>query len=239
MKWIITGGTGNLGVELTKHIDAIPLSSKDWNIKNGWENSSLLPRLHHLKDVVGVIHCAAFTDVPGAEQNPKEAILTNINGTKNVKEFASWQNIKMVYISSDYVYEGLEGQYKETDPARPFNLYGFTKLGGESMLDTREDLIIRTSFKLSKWPYPKAFTDVYSSADYIDIIAEKIAFLIKNYTDSGIINIGSEKKSIYELAKIRNYNVQPMSKNEIKNVKLPEDISMNLEKYTEWRKKYG
>jgi len=115
---------------------------------------------------------------------------------------------------------------------QPINFYALTKLAGEAYVG-KEDLIIRTSFKPSEWKYAKAFSDLFTSADYIDIIADKISFLIAKNA-KGIYNVGTERKSIYELAKQRNPIVQSMSKNEIVNVQLPTDISMNLDKYNEF-----
>ena len=80
---------------------------------------------------------------------------------------------------------------------------------------------------------------MYTSADYVDVIAPKILDLIANQ-ERGIYNVGTERKTIYNLARQRNTRVCPISKNEIKNVHLPSDISMNLDKYnTYYNEQYG
>jgi dTDP-4-dehydrorhamnose reductase len=96
------------------------------------------------------------------------------------------------------------------------------------------DCIIRTSFKPNTaWPFPRAFDDLFTSADYVDVIADKISDFLAHilYDGSGIYNIGTERKSVYQLAHKRNIGVRPMSRKEITNVCLPSDISMNTERF--------
>ncbi|MFA5023380.1 MAG: sugar nucleotide-binding protein [Patescibacteria group bacterium] len=244
MKCLLTGASGNLGKELQKvgeefGIEYFPMAGRvECNIS---DTHSIVEycckHANELRDIQKIIHCAAYTNVAGAEINKKQAIETNIIGTKNIISEMCDCSASITYISTDYVYEGKAGNYKETDITCPVNFYSFTKLAGEAYIGTK-DLIIRTSFKPSVWQYQKAFSDIYTSADYIDIIARKISFLIKNDA-FGVYNVGTKRKSIFELAKRRNENVQPMSKNEIKNVILPSDISMNVEKFESFFKKHN
>ena len=232
MKVLLTGGSGRLGTELKKHLDCIAPSSKEFNITR--EDSVEYYLDGFRGSIQTVIHCAAYTDVPGAEKNNKDAVLRNIIGTRNISDWLGYYRI--VYISSDYVYPGIKGDYKETDQTAPFNFYGFTKLAGESFMRPEKDLIIRTSFKPNiPWPYPKAFADLYTCADYIDIIAKDIASLAASDM-TGIINVGTQKKSIYELAHSRNPQVGKMSRGEIVNVNMPLDISMNLDRLNNFKK---
>lgn len=242
MRFLLTGGRGRLGTELQKDIclmdqcwaptreelDIVNMGSDGRGVESWYKNN-----WHKYCDVVRIIHCAAYTDVPGAETNRREVIESNIIGSKNIAFLGQITGLSVVYISTDYVYPGTDGNYSETDKVDPLNFYAFTKLAGEAFMDPDKDLIIRTSFKpITPWPYPKAFDDLYSSADYVDVVAKKIAFLIAHcWDDTGIINVGTERKSIYDLARRRNRDVKPMSKKEITDVKLPSDISMNLEKY--------
>lgn len=232
MSFFLTGGNGRLGTELKKILDCIAPSSKEFDITKEDCIDYYLDSFRG--DIQSVIHCAAFTDVPGAEKNNKDAVLTNIVGTKNISRWLGYYRI--VYISTDYVYSGIKGDYKETDKTAPFNFYGFTKLAGETFMRPDKDLIIRTSFKPNTaWPYPKAFDDLYTSADYVDVIAQDIAMLAASDM-VGIINVGTEKKSIHDLASRRNPSVGKMSRSEITNVNLPLDISMNLDKLNEFKK---
>lgn len=235
MKYLLTGGTGTLGTELQKHFDCFIPDHKALDITwSAQKMSAELKVWSQIKQnsIKAIIHAAAYTDVPQSELNKKLAIETNIIGTKNVVELARMWKVPVVYISTDYVYEGIGGQYKETDQTRPFNFYGFTKLGGSVWLDSKVDLEIRTSFKpndLWNTKYDSAFTDLYTSADYADVIAKEIAFVIKTGI-TGAINVGTERKSLYDLAIQRATNTSPISVKSIKSVKMPRDISMDLTK---------
>lgn len=220
---ILIGGSGRLGTELQKHLDCWAPSSDIFDItdRNDWQDIDLKP-------YDSIILSAAYTNVPGAETNRYAAIETNIFGPKLMAE--AFNGRRIVYISTDYVYAGKTGNYKETDKPEPFNFYGFTKLAGEAYMKSYKDLIVRTSFKpLDEWPFPSAFTDLYTSADYVDVIAKDIAFVIESGI-TGVINVGTERKSIYDLASRRTPSVGKMSKTEITKVNLPEDISMDISK---------
>lgn len=238
--YLLTGGSGILGTELQKqaltygiHFMAPP--SDELNILEEEYVQSYLRRHPDLFGKVHtIVHCAAYTDVPGAERQRFDAMYHNIDGTANVRSLAQILDASMVYISTDYVYPGRDGNYRETDFTQPINFYALTKLAGETWVDGPDDLIIRTSFKPNvPWPYPKAFDDLYTSADYVDVIAPKILDLIGNQ-QRGVYNVGTERKSIYELARRRTTKVKPMSIKEIKDVHLPSDISMNLDKFNDY-----
>ena len=242
MKCFLTGSTGNLGRELIKvslefNISYVESGGREQIDITNPNSVACFYEEHEneLQDIGAIVHCAACTNTTWAETNRYAVIESNIIGTKNIGSLCRILNVPLVYISTDYVYPGLDGNYKETDDTMPVNFYSLTKLAGEAYA-FEHDLVIRTSFKPSIWEFPKAFSDVYTSADYIDIIARKISFLIANNAN-GIYNVGTEKKSIYELAKRRNPNIQPMSKSEIKDVRIPSDISMNTDKYEEFLSK--
>ena len=233
MKYLLTGGTGVLGTELQKHLDCVAPSRADLDI------GSSLSIVHYCRDQCfkGIIHAAAYTDVPKSETNTKEAILSNIIGTKTVSDI--FDDTRIIYISTDYVYAGLVGRYKENDKTDPFNFYGFTKLGGEAFMNQDKDLIVRTSFKPNgRWPFPRAFTDLHTSADYVDIIAKEIALVIDSNL-TGVINVGTERKTIWELASRRTPEVGEMSIKEVIDVRMPRDISMNIDNFLNFKKQSG
>jgi len=237
MKYLLTGGSGTLGTELQKHLDCFAPSRDILNVTSSADEIATSCINYKIYDVDVMIHCAGYTDVPGAEVSKREAVETNINGTKNIARLSRLYGKKMVYISTDYVYAGIGGGYREIDRPEPFNFYGFTKLAGEVFLNPDEDLIIRTSFKPSDlWnaKLDKAFVDIHTSADYVDIIAKEIAFAIE-YDLKGVYNIGTEKKSVYDLAKRRNPNVGKISRFHI-NCRMPRDISMDISKFESFKK---
>ena len=223
MRILLTGGSGTLGSELRKHIDCEAPSHSVLDIRRPLN----LVRSYDL-----IIHCAGYTDVAGAEKNKALCEATNIVGTMNVCVAAAENKAKVVYISTDYVYPGTTGNYKETDNTKPINFYSYSKWMGENTIQTYRYnwLIMRTSFKPSVWPYEYVFNDIFTSADYVDIIAEKIAFVI-NSGECGIYNVGTERKNLYELAKRRNPNVRPVSSKDWSAVAMPRDCSMDCTKF--------
>lgn len=94
-----------------------------------------------------IIHSAALTNVDECEKNKKLAEEINVVGTKSIAEAAKKNNAYLSYISTDYVFDGLKGMYKEEDKTNPVNFYGQSKLHGEKAVEeiNEEFLIARTS----------------------------------------------------------------------------------------------
>ena len=224
-KILVLGGTGLLGSEL-KRIDPelICLGSKDCDIRNEKTLNNLI--LRH--DIDLVILCAA--ELKNSEQ--RSLILTNIMGTANVADSCHFFDVRLVYISTDYVYKSDLGNYKETDPVQPFNDYAWSKLGGEcSVRLVPNHLIIRTSFGATEFPYEHAYNNKWSSKDYVDIIAPMILQAAKSDL-TGVINIGTESKTIYDFANRRNeVKGKPLTDNSS-----PRDSSLNLDKWKAFQK---
>ncbi|MGA7397535.1 MAG: dTDP-4-dehydrorhamnose reductase [Solirubrobacterales bacterium] len=96
-----------------------------------------------------VINCAAWTDVDGAEDDPEGAMLVNGTAAGYVAEAAAGIGARVVYVSSDYVFDGTKGSdYVESDPTNPINVYGQTKLAGEIATNqaNRRSYIVRASW---------------------------------------------------------------------------------------------
>jgi dTDP-4-dehydrorhamnose reductase len=240
MRVLLTGGTGKLGQclipELQKRGD-VEVYAPPRHIFDITQPNIVWQHLHGHNDVEAVIHCAAMTDVPKCEEQRDTAYLVNTLATSNLANYCSQLGIFFVYISTDYVFDGTVGNYSEASIPNPINFYGQTKLAGETatvlayQLKYDQHCIIRTSLKpLGIWPYPRAFTDIYSSADYVDVIAHEIALAIRMRI-TGIINIATERKSIFELARRRTPTVQAMSRKEIANVTLPFDVSLDISRW--------
>lgn len=213
---LLTGGSGLLGRELQRHIDCQAPSHKDFDILNP---SAVDPEL--------VVHCAAYTDVLGAEADPRRCFDLNVVGTKNM---ARWP---MVYISTEYVFDGTKGNYSEKDTPSPINNYSYSKYLGE--LEARKAprfLIIRTLFKPRPFEHPRACIDQWTSGDYVDVIACLVGKAVNLFMENkleGVIHIGTGRKSTYDLAK-QSRNVAPVLRSSIP-VKLPRDTSLDL---TRW-----
>lgn len=234
MKILLFGGSGNLGKELLKiNPGIIAPTREECDITLPWQAHNIIERIR--PDIV--INSAAETSSIKVDNNPAQAIKTNIIASGDIAMSCMIHNMRLIYISTDYIYKGDRGNYMETDEILPFNNYAWTKLGGEcSTRMVKDHLIIRTSFGKSEFEHPFAYDDKIVSKDYVDIIAPMIyEALISNLI--GVINIATEPKTIYEYAKKRNPNVHPISiiKNTIFNT--PKDTSLNLDKWNNWKNK--
>lgn len=213
MKILLTGGSGNLGTELRKYLDVDAPSHAEFDITN----PDIITDGYDL-----IVHCAAYTDVSMAQWQKDLCYATNVLGTRNLVN-----NAPIVYISTEYVYSGERGNYKETDYPEPVNFYGLTKLLGEYECAPVDHVIIRTLFKPRPFKYEYAFRDQITSGDYVDVIAPKIAYVVKNFDKfPSIINIGTGKKTIIELAR-QTREVKPISYKDTPVV-LPRDTSLDL-----------
>lgn len=196
---VIIGGTGILGTELRKVDNNIVGLGSQYDI---YDFKKLQNELLNLRPEI-IINCAIIKSKK-VDENPIESINVNIVGSCNVAKFCIDHNIRLVYISTDYVYDGINGNFKETDPINPVNNYAWTKLSGEGAVKlVPNHLIIRTSFGVNQFPYEEAYENLYSSKDYIDIIAPMI-YDVSTSNLTGTINIGTERKSLFDYANRRN-----------------------------------
>ncbi|BCS93693.1 hypothetical protein L3N51_01427 [Metallosphaera sp. J1] len=92
-----------------------------------------------------IIHAAALTDVDRCEREPQLARLMNVEVTREIAKVAGKSNALLVYISTDYVFDGNRGNYSEEDEPNPVNVYGLTKLEGEKVAREVDSLVVRTS----------------------------------------------------------------------------------------------
>ncbi len=179
---------------------------------------------HAQPDVV--LHLAAYTDVTKAEREHEQCWAVNVTGTRNVARHAPG---RFVHFSTDYVFDGERGLYRESDAPNPSNYYSLTKtVAEEAARSARNPLIVRTTFKDAVWRYPIAFDDQFTSADFTDVIGLEILTLMLNleHISDPLLHVVTERKSVYELAHRRNPGVQPGSRLTA-NVHIPPDVSLN------------
>lgn len=154
MKVLVTGVSGQLGYdvckELTKrNIEHLGTSSKDLDIVD----KAAVEELMREFQPDAVIHCAAYTKVDLAEDEPEKCWAVNVDGTRNVAAACRELGAKMVYISTDYVFPGTGAKYYEsTDPVGPVNTYGRSKLAGELVVQSllEQYFIVRISWVFGK-----------------------------------------------------------------------------------------
>jgi dTDP-4-dehydrorhamnose reductase len=156
MTWLITGGSGQLGIAVSQALGEQRLSfnawgSKDLDITQGPIVkdfvSDLSPRV--------IINCAAWTDVDGAEANELKAARVNGDGAENLAMAAKYGGAKLIHISTDYVFSGESKSPWQTDDAiNPQSAYGRSKADGEGrVLSTYKEnsSIVRTAWLYSPW----------------------------------------------------------------------------------------
>jgi len=228
---LLTGGTGRLGEQLRQLLPGIiapPRSELDLT-----DPVRVYAALERYQPKL-VVHAAAYTDVAGAEQNREACWRVNVDGTRSLVRGVLEHGAALLHISTDYVFYGDHGHYREDDPIGPVrNYYALSKLVAEAVARTvPRHLVVRTSFRPTEWPYPKAFTDVYTSQDYVDIIAPQIATAIRRFADIPFdtLHIATERKSVFELARRRKPEVEAGSKHDVA-VDLPSDISLDISRW--------
>ena len=147
---LVTGSTGQLGSDVVKELlkrgystlspnrSELNLCSED-KIRNYILNSNC----------EAIVHCAAYTQVDKAEDEKDLCIKINATATKHIAKCAKILDIPMIYISTDYVFDGTkDGKYTENDETNPINIYGESKLAGEKYVQEILDkyYIVRTSW---------------------------------------------------------------------------------------------
>ena len=232
---LVTGGDGKFAKVLKKENKILNLyfaSKKECNIL---DFNSINRLIKKIKPKI-VIHCAGLSrPMDIHEKNISKSIDLNIIGTANITKVCKKNQIKLIYFSTGYVYEGKKGNYSETDPVKPFNNYGLSKLGGEcSVLMYRNSLILRITMTEKPFTYKKAFSDLKSNFMFHE---DLVKILPKVLNKKGIINIGGKSQSVYSFAKKYNKKIKKIKTNN-KN-KLPLNQTMNLDKLRKIIKNYN
>jgi dTDP-4-dehydrorhamnose reductase len=223
---IVLGGKGLLGTELKK-LDKNLICLTHWECDSTKEYDLSWNFNKYNPDTV-LLLAGKLTNAPNLD-----LISSNIIGTATVAKACLIAGKRLVYISSDYVYPGTSGNYKETDPLLPVNNYAWSKLGGECAVRMVENhLIIRTSFGSSEFAHEYAYNNLWTSKDYVDVIAPMILEASKSDL-TGIVNIGTEKKTMLNYAKRR--NPEAKAKPLTDNIS-PRDSSLNLDKWKSFHK---
>ena len=234
MRVLVTGKNGQLGQSIKKIVD----EKKITNLSNynftfiGREELNLeyIDSIRSYFDVNEfniIINCAAYTKVDKAEENQKQANLINHTAVKELAKIAKTKNIKLIHISTDFVFNGLNKKpYTENDVTSPLNIYGETKLAGEKALmsiSKSDSLIIRTGWLYSEFGnnFVKTILNLAKKNDVLDIVSDQfgtptyaydLAFLIlhiintdkflQNNKSSEILHYSNEgKSSWYDFAK--------------------------------------
>ena len=220
---LLTGGNGQLGTELRHLLDekGVEYVSTDAKKMDITDAQATMDYITNLKPTV-IYHCAAYTAVDKAEDEGKaldEKI--NVDGTRNVALAAKEVGATLVYISTDYVFDGKlkDGEYAVDAPINPLNEYGRTKaLGEKAVQEIMDDYyIIRTSWVFGKYGHNFVFTmqklaetrdeltivnDQFGRPTWTRTLAEFMYFVIEQKAPFGIYHLSNDNAcSWYEFAK--------------------------------------
>ena len=225
-KILVTGGEGRFANVLKKNNKILNLvfsSKKNCNILN---LKSIERIVKKVKPKI-IMHCAALSRPMNIhEKNINKSIDLNIIGTSNIVKICSKYNIKLVYFSTGYVYEGKKGNYAENDPVKPFNNYGLSKLGGECAVAMyKNSLILRITMTKKPFQYNKAYTNLKTNFMFHE---DLVKILPKIINQKGILNVGGKSQSVYSFAKVYNPKIKKTKNNDFG--KLPPNQTMNLSK---------
>lgn len=219
---ILVLGDGLLGSEIVKQTGWDFVSRK----KNGFDIINLNQWDHNLDKYDTIINCMAYTKT--YENNKELNWNTNIVGVDNLIKYCNSHSKKLIHISTEYLYAGSISNASEEDtPVHVPTWYGYSKLVGDALIQLHSNnyLICRLCHKPNPFPYEYAWEDIKTNCDYVDIISKLVIKLIKNNC-VGVFNVGTEIKSIYDLAKKTNPNIKSTNK----PIHIPDDTSMNINK---------
>lgn len=263
---LITGAAGLLGRKIADlarkdykvtplyHTGSLYPSSPKFDITNPQEVSSLV---NAIKPNI-LIHTAAETNVDKCETEKEHAWKVNTEGTRYLALACAKVNAKLVYISTDYVFDGKKGNYNETDKPNPINYYGLTKLEGEQQViqNCKNYAILRTSVLYGWHPWKQNFVtwtinqlkqnkeiivvkDHYNTPTLVDNLAEMTLEIVERDSQGLFHTSGSERISRYEFAKqiaktfnLNSHLIKPIKMDQLTTwiAKRPKDSSLNTSK---------
>ena len=224
MNNILILGDGLLGTEIRKQTNWDYISRK----KDNFNFVEFYTYIKYINNYDTILNCIGFTDTYSNDRQSNWNV--NYRGVAGLADYCLKYSKRLIHISTDYVYTYSKENATEDDvPVHCRNWYGYTKLLADAYIQLKlhNYLIIRTSFKPNPFPYHKAITTQKGNFDYVDKIASLIIQLI-NLKAEGIYNVGTDVKSIYELAVKTKPDVS--KSNEILDISMPENITMNINK---------
>ena len=230
VKILLTGSDGRFG-KIFRNIKSknkfIFRNKKELNILS---TKSIQKNLKKFKPNY-VLHLAGLSrPMKIHEKQISKSIDLNIIGTANLVKEVSKLGIKLIYLSTSYVYPGTKGNYKETDPVKPWNNYSWSKLGGECSVQMyKNSLIIRLCMTEKPFVHSQAYANVKLNFMFQEDAAKLI---LKIISKKGSINLGGPSQTVYNFAKKFNKKIKKIySKGEF-----PKKIDMNLSKLKKFNK---
>lgn len=244
MKFLIFGGSGRLATELTKQLSRTNIFvTVPHEVADVTDETQVLHVLRTANPDI-VINCAGILS-PLAEREKLLARRVNFVGAAVVSRICSDLKIRLVHISTDCVFDGTDTPpygYTEFASRNAVNNYGHTKSLGEVAVGINHPaaLILRVPFRYrGPWPYPKAFIDAYQSSRWIDEVAPDIIAVSMLWDVTGVLHIGGERKSIFQMAREASPEVLPCRLKDFTEFIVAEDRTLDSSKWKGIKKEYG
>jgi dTDP-4-dehydrorhamnose reductase len=224
IKILVTGSDGRFGKVLQKTKSNKKFIFKNKNELNILSERSIRNNIKKFKPNY-ILHLAGLSRPMSIHTNKiNKSIDLNIIGTCNIIKEASKFNIKVIYLSTNYIYPGKKGNYKETDAVRPWNNYGWSKLGGECAAQMyKNSLILRLCMTEKPFIHKQAYANVKSNFIFQEDAAQ---IVLKILNKKGVINVGGPNQSIYKFAIKSNKNIEK----KISKGEFPKRTDMSLTK---------
>ena len=228
---VVTGGEGRFAKILKKENKNLKIFYPNKDKLNILNYNSILKFLKTRK-INYLIHNAAISRPMSIhDKKISQSIKINIIGTANVVRACEACKVKLIYFSTGYVYEGVKGNYKEEDPVKPFNNYGWSKLGGEcSVIMYKNSLILRLIMCEKPFVHKEAFWDIKTNFIFHKQFAKILPIIIDF---KGILNVGGKIQSMFNFAKKNNTNIKKASGKKF----FPPNPSMNISRLLKINKK--
>lgn len=200
MKYLVTGVKGQLGYDVCQELkkrkqDFLGIDKEEMDITNKADVEKVILAYH--PDVI--VHCAAYTAVDAAEDNKELCFKINVDGTKYIAQVCKKINAKMIYISTDYVFEGSgERAYEVDDKKQPINVYGDSKYQGELIVQeyVEKHFIIRISwvFGVNGNNFIKTMLKLAESKTEVTVVNDQIGSPTSTYDLTKLLLAMSESE---------------------------------------------
>ena len=209
---LVTGSNGQLG----KTIQSIVKNKSEFIFTD--INSLDITKKEKIESVITshdincIVNCAAYTDVDGAEIEKEKADELNDNAIKNLVEISETYKLRLIHISTDYVYNGInKSAISEYEYVNPQNYYGVSKLNGEKHIENSisESIVIRTSWLYSSFGknFVKTIIEKSKSKDLLKIVGDQYGCPTNAYDlANAIIQIIKSKDRVDKESKIYNFS---------------------------------
>ncbi len=260
MRVLVTGSKGQLGTDLMNELqkrglEAIGVDVEEMDVTDAKSCCQVIGQAN----VDAVIHCAAYTAVDAAEDNVELCRKINGYGTRNVAEACRKAGVKLMYISTDYVFDGQGSRPWEPDDERhPLNVYGLTKYEGELAIEellehyfivriawvfgVQGKNFIKTMLRLGKEKGAvSVVNDQVGSPTYTYDLARLLVDMVQtdrygryHATNEGLCSWYEFAREIFRQAGMEEVSVTPVSSSEFAaKAKRPENSRMSKEKLSE------